>query len=210
MCDTQGVIYKGRVKGMNKWKDNFATNRECRTLMEALVGADVFIGVSAGNLLNAEDISKMAAKPIIFAMANPVPEIYPDEARKGHPDAIIATGRSDYPNQINNVMCFPFLFRGTLDAGARIINEEMKLAVANALAQLAREPVPREVEHAYNNRKFEFGPEYIMPTPFDPRLIHRIPKAVIKAAMETGVATRNITDWDEYDNNLSKQVARYA
>lgn len=122
MCDTQGVIYKGRPQGMNKWKDEFATERDCRTLKEALIGADVFIGVSSKNLLNAEDVSKMAARPIIFAMANPVPEIYPDEARKGHPDAIVATGRSDYPNQINNVMCFPYLFRGTLDAGARIIN----------------------------------------------------------------------------------------
>jgi len=169
------VIYKGRAQGMNKWKDEFATVRECRTLKEALIGADVFIGVSGGNLLNAEDVSKMAENPIIFAMANPVPEIYPDEARRGHKNAIIATGRSDYPNQINNVMCFPFLFRGTLDAGARIINEEMKMAVALALAELAREEVPEEVAQAYGGRKFEFGPDYIMPTPFDPRLLYRIP-----------------------------------
>jgi malate dehydrogenase (oxaloacetate-decarboxylating)(NADP+) len=180
---------------MNKWKDEFATERDCRILKEALVGADVFIGVSSKNLLNAEDVSKMAARPIIFAMANPVPEIYPDEARKGHPDAIIATGRSDFPNQINNVMCFPFLFRGTLDSGARIINAEMKMAVANALAQIAREPVPKEVENAYNGRKFEFGIDYIIPTPFDPRLLYRLPRAVIEAAMATGVATRTISDW---------------
>lgn len=191
---------------MNKWKDEFATERDCRILKEALVGADVFIGVSSKNLLNAEDVSKMAARPIIFAMANPVPEIYPDEARKGHPDAIIATGRSDYPNQINNVMCFPFLFRGTLDAGARIINAEMKMAVANALAQIAREPVPKEVENAYNGRKFEFGIDYIIPTPFDPRLLYRLPRAVIEAAMATGVATRKITDWKEYEQTLAGRV----
>ena len=191
---------------MNKWKDEFATERDCRILKEALVGADVFIGVSSKNLLNAEDVSKMAAIPIIFAMANPVPEIYPDEARKGHPDAIIATGRSDFPNQINNVMCFPFLFRGTLDSGARIINAEMKMAVANALAQIAREPVPKEVENAYNGRKFEFGIDYIIPTPFDPRLLYRLPRAVIEAAMATGVATRTITDWKEYDQTLAGRV----
>lgn len=191
---------------MNKWKDEFATERDCRILKEALVGADVFIGVSSKNLLNAEDVSKMAARPIIFAMANPVPEIYPDEARKGHPDAIIATGRSDYPNQINNVMCFPFLFRGTLDSGSRIINAEMKMAVANALAQIAREPVPKEVENAYNGRKFEFGIDYIIPTPFDPRLLYRLPRAVIEAAMATGVATRTITDWKEYDQILAGRV----
>ena len=142
MCDTKGVIYKGRADGMNKYKDEFATERPERTLKEALKGADVFIGVSAGNILSAEDVASMNGKPMIFAMANPNPEITPDEARKGCPDAIIATGRTDYPNQINNVMCFPFLFRGTLDAGAREINDEMKLAVANTLAELAREPIP--------------------------------------------------------------------
>ena len=177
MCDTKGVIYKGRGAGMNEYKEEFqaAESWAGKTLKDALVGADVFIGVSGPNLLCAEDVAKMAAKPLIFAMANPVPEIYPDEARKGHPDAIVATGRSDYPNQINNVMCFPFLFRGTLDCGARIINDEMKMAVANTLAELAREPVPKEVERAYAGRHFEFGKDYIMPTPFDPRLLYRIP-----------------------------------
>jgi malate dehydrogenase (oxaloacetate-decarboxylating)(NADP+) len=206
ICDTQGVCYKGRAKGMNKWKDEFATERPERTLKEALVGADVFIGVSGPNLLTAEDVAKMAKKPLIFAMANPIPEIYPEEARKGQPDAIIATGRSDYPNQINNVMCFPFLFRGTLDAGARIINEEMKMAVALALAELAREPVPQEVERAYGGKQFVFGPDYIMPTPFDPRLISRIPKAVVQAAMKSGVATKTITDWTQYEHELKLRV----
>lgn len=174
---------------MNKYKELFATTRPERTLKEAISGADVFIGVSAPNLLTADDVKTMAAKPIIFAMANPVPEIFPHEARKGCPDAIVATGRSDYPNQINNVMCFPFLFRGTLDAGARVINDEMKMAVATTLAEIAREPVPKEVERAYAGREFNFGPDYIIPTPFDPRLLYRLPKAVIKAAMASGVAT---------------------
>jgi len=202
ICDTNGVVYQGRTKGMNKYKEAFATTRPERTLKEALKGADMFIGVSTGGILTAEDVKTMNDKPIIYAMANPVPEIYPDEARKGCPDAIIATGRSDYPNQINNVMCFPFLFRGTLDAGARQINDEMKLAVANTLAEIAREPVPMEVVRAYQGRKFEFGPEYITPTPFDPRLLFRIPRAVIKAAMASGVATKTVTDWVEYDHYL--------
>lgn len=150
----------------------------------------------------------MAAKPMIFAMANPIPEISVAEARKGHPEAIIATGRSDYPNQINNVMCFPFLFRGTLDVGARIINEEMKMAAALALAELAREPVGKEVERAYGGKKFEFGRDYIIPTPFDTRLLFRIPKAVAKAAMESGVATKQITDWNEYDHILKMRTLK--
>lgn len=208
ICDTKGVCYKGRTEGMNKYKDEFASTRPERTLKEALKGADVFIGVSAGNLLNADDVKTMAPKPIIFAMANPVPEIYPDEARKGCPDAIVATGRSDYPNQINNVMCFPFLFRGTLDCGARVINDEMKMAVATTLAEIAREPVPVEVERAYAGRKFEFGPEYIIPTPFDPRLLYRLPKAVIKAAMASGVATKEITDWTWYDYQLKMRTLK--
>ena len=202
MCDTMGVIYKGREKGMNKWKEEFATDLSCRSVQEALIGADCFIGVSSGNLITAEHVRMMAPKPIIFAMANPIPEISPDEARKGHPDVIIATGRSDYPNQINNCMCFPFLFRGTLDVGAKCINEEMKMAAALALAELAREPVPKEVERAYGGKKFEFGKDYIVPTPFDPRLLFRIPKAVAIAAMESGVATKQITDWEEYDHIL--------
>ena len=157
---------------------------------EALVGADCFIGVSVANALKMEDVKLMAKKPMIFAMANPNPEIDPDEARKGCPDAIIATGRSDYPNQVNSVMCFPFLFRGTLDVQSRAINFEMKMAASMALAELAREPVPASVSEKYGGRKFEFGPNYIVPTPFDPRLIERVPIAVAKAAMATGVATK--------------------
>ncbi len=171
-----------------------------------MIGADVFIGVSVGNALKAEDVKLMAPKPIIFAMANPIPEIDPVEARKACPDAIIATGRSDYPNQVNNVMCFPFLFRGTLDVQSRAINFEMKMACSLALAELAREPVPESVSKAYGGKKMEFGPEYIVPTPFDPRLITRIPVAVAKAAMDTGVATKPIADWDIYRKQLQ---ARY-
>lgn len=167
-----------------------------------MIGADVFIGVSVGNALKAEDIKAMAPKPIIFAMANPIPEIDPTEARKACPDAIIATGRSDYPNQVNNVMCFPFLFRGTLDVQSRAINFEMKMACSMALAELAREPVPASVSKAYGGKKMEFGPEYIVPTPFDPRLITRIPVAVAKAAMDTGVATKPIENWDKYREEL--------
>ena len=205
MCDTHGVIYKGR-RSMNQWKEEFATSREdCRTLGEALVNADCFIGVSVANALKPEDVKKMAPKPIIFAMANPVPEIDPKDARAACPDAIIATGRSDFPNQVNNVMCFPFLFRGTLDVQSRSINFEMKMACSLALAQLAREPVPESVIKAYSGRKMEFGPDYIVPTPFDPRLITRIPVAVAKAAMETGVATKPILDWEAYKKELQER-----
>lgn len=188
MCDTKGVIYKGREAGMNQWKEEFACDTPHRTLKEALTGADCFIGVSAANLLNREDVAKMADGPLIFAMANPTPEIHPDEARAGRPNAIIGTGRSDFPNQINNVMCFPFLFRGALDTRATCINEEMKLAAANALAMLAREDVPFEVSAKYEGRTFKFGNEYILPTPFDPRLLFTVSKAVAQAAMDSGVA----------------------
>lgn len=207
MCDSNGVIYKGR-KSVNQWKLDFATERECRTLNEALVGADCFIGVSVANALKMEDVKLMAKKPMIFAMANPNPEIDPEEARKGCPDAIIATGRSDYPNQVNNVMCFPFLFRGTLDVQSRAINFEMKMAASMALAELAREPVPASVSEKYDGRKFEFGPNYIVPTPFDPRLIEVVPIAVAKAAMATGVATKKIEDWDKYREELREIYRR--
>ena len=174
---------------MNKYKDEFATDSEARTLSEALVGADVFIGVSGPNCVTRDDVAKMNKAPMIFAMANPVPEISPAEARLGQPDAMIATGRSDYPNQINNVMCFPFLFRGTLDTRSKNINHKMKMAAALALAELAREPVPKEVERAYpQGREFIFGRDYIVPTPFDPRLLCRVAPAVAKAAMESGEA----------------------
>jgi len=167
-------------------------------LQEALVGADVFIGVSVGGALKSEYLQSMAPNPIIFAMANPVPEILPPIARKIRPDAIVATGRSDFPNQINNVMCFPFLFRAALDTRTREINEPMKIACSEALAMLAREPVPKDVERAYDGKKFTFGPKYIMPTPFDPRLIDVVPRAVAQAAMDSGVARVNIKDWDAY------------
>ena len=202
-CDTKGVIYKGRTAGMNKWKEEFANDTERRTLKEALVGADVFIGVSAPGVLTEDMLVDMADAPIIFAMANPEPEIRPELAKKVRPDAIIATGRSDYPNQINNVMCFPFLFRGTLDTRASCINEEMKMATALALAMLAREDVPNEVARAYGGKRFSFGPEYIMPTPFDPRLIYTLPPAVAQAAMDSGVAKIPITDWVEYKHQLT-------
>ena len=198
-CDTKGVVYKGRTSGMNVWKEEFANDTtKARTLQEALVGADVFIGVSAGGALTADFLRSMNRAPIIFAMANPDPEIMPSEAHKIRPDAIVATGRSDFPNQINNVMCFPFLFRAALDTRTREINEPMKIAAAHALAMLAREPVPREVSRAYNGKKFEFGPGYIIPTPFDPRLLERIPRAVAQAAMDSGVARKEITDWEAY------------
>jgi malate dehydrogenase (oxaloacetate-decarboxylating)(NADP+) len=177
-------------------------------LGEALDGADVFIGVSVGGALKPEYLVKMASNPIIFAMANPDPEILPSEAKKIRPDAILATGRSDFPNQINNVMCFPFLFRGVLDTRSRIINQEMKLAAANALAKLAREPVPKEVERAYNGLSFHFGPDYIMPTPFDPRLIEVVPRAVAQAAMDSGVARVMITDWSEYNFKNKLRTAK--
>ena len=208
-CDTQGVIFKGRTVGMNEWKEEFANEHtKARNLGEALDGADVFVGVSVGGALKPEYLIKMAPNPIIFAMANPDPEIIPTEAKKIRPDAILATGRSDFPNQINNVMCFPFLFRGVLDTRSRIINQEMKLAAANALAMLAREPVPKEVERAYNGMTFSFGPDYIMPTPFDPRLIEVLPRAVAQAAMDSGVARVMITDWSEYNFKNKLRTAK--
>ena len=206
VCDTRGTIYKGRTAGMNPQKEEFAVETEARTLGEALNGADVFIGVSAAGALKAEFLAQMAPSPIIFAMANPEPEINPDEAKAVREDAIIATGRSDYPNQINNVMCFPFLFRGTLDTRASEINEPMKMAAALALANLAREPVPNEVARAYEGKRFSFGREYIIPTPFDPRLIYVVSEAVAKAAIESGVASIMITDWVEYKFQLRSRT----
>ena len=202
VCDTRGVIYKGRTAGMSPQKEEFANETEKRTLQEALDGADVFVGVSAAGALKPEYLQSMAPKPIIFAMANPEPEIRPDVAQEIREDAIIATGRSDYPNQINNVMCFPFLFRATLDTRATEINEAMKMAAAKALALLAQEAVPDDVARAYGGKRMGFGPEYIMPTPFDPRLIYVVSEAVAKAAMESGVATKTIDDWVEYKFSL--------
>ena len=188
VCDTRGVIYKGRAAGMNAQKEEFASETERRTLEEALDGADVFVGVSSAGVLKPEFLMKMAASPIIFAMANPEPEIRPSDAKAVRDDCIIATGRSDYPNQINNVMCFPFLFRGTLDTRASEINEAMKMAAALALADLAQQPVPDEVARAYEGKRFSYGPDYIIPTPFDPRLIYVVSEAVAKAAIRSGVA----------------------
>jgi len=208
VCDTKGVIYKGRTEGMNSYKEEFANDTPKRTLEEALDGSDVFIGVSGPGALKAEWLPTMNGDPIIFAMANPNPEIHPHEAHAVRPRAIVATGRSDYPNQINNVMCFPFLFRGTLDTRAPQINEPMKMAAAVALAMLAREDVPDEVARAYNGRRMTFGKDYIIPTPFDPRLLYTISVAVAKAAMESGIAKIQITDWNEYRHQLQMRTMK--
>ncbi|MGB3845505.1 NADP-dependent malic enzyme [Sphingopyxis sp. YF1] len=206
MCDRKGTIYQGRTEGMDQWKSAHAVPTEARNLTEALVGADVFLGLSAAGALKPEMVKDMAAAPIIFAMANPDPEISPPDARAARPDAIIATGRSDYPNQVNNVLCFPFIFRGALDVRATAINEEMKIAAAYAIADLARQQVPEEVAAAYGGRASSFGPEYIIPSPFDPRLMEIVPTAVAKAAMDTGVAQRPIEDLGEYRNRLRARL----
>ena len=205
MCDTKGVVYQGRVEGMNQWKSAHAAKTEARTLEDAMRGADVFVGVSAKGAVTAEMVASMARDPVIFAMANPDPEITPEEAHEVRDDAIVATGRSDYPNQVNNVLGFPYLFRGALDIHARAINDEMKIACAQALANLAREDVPDEVAMAYG-RKLTFGRDYIIPTPFDPRLIHVIPPAVAKAGMKTGVARRPIIDMEAYELHLKSRM----
>ncbi len=205
MCDTKGVIYQGRTEGMNQWKSAHAVKTEARTLEEAMVGADVFLGVSAKGAVTADMVKSMADNPVIFAMANPDPEITPEEAHAVRPDAIVATGRSDYPNQVNNVLGFPYLFRGALDIHARAINDEMKIACTRALAALAREDVPDEVAMAYG-RKLSFGRDYIIPTPFDPRLIYVIPPAVARAGMDTGVARRPIIDMKAYELSLKSRM----
>ncbi|PTW50526.1 MULTISPECIES: NADP-dependent malic enzyme [Rhodovulum] len=204
-CDTKGVIYQGRTEGMNQWKSAHAAKTDARTLEDAMVGADVFLGVSAKGAVTPEMVASMAENPVIFAMANPDPEITPEEAQEVRPDAIVATGRSDYPNQVNNVLGFPYLFRGALDIHARAINDEMKIACADALAALAREDVPDEVAMAYGT-KLTFGRDYIIPTPFDPRLIYTIPPAVARAGMDTGVARRPIVDMDEYEQRLKARM----
>ncbi|RYG91336.1 NADP-dependent malic enzyme [Loktanella sp. IMCC34160] len=205
MCDTKGVIYQGRTEGMNQWKSAHAAVTDARTLEEAMKDADVFLGVSAKGAVTPEMVASMAPNPVIFAMANPDPEITPEEAHEVREDAIVATGRSDYPNQVNNVLGFPYLFRGALDIHARAINDEMKIACAEALAELARQDVPDEVAMAYG-RKLTFGRDYIIPTPFDPRLIHVIPPAVAKAGMETGVARRPIIDMEGYTLSLKSRM----
>jgi malate dehydrogenase (oxaloacetate-decarboxylating)(NADP+) len=205
LCDTKGVIYEGRTEGMNQWKSGFAVKTEARTLAEALVGADVFFGLSVKGAMDQAMVKSMADKPIIFAMANPDPEITVEEVAAVRSDAIMATGRSDYPNQINNVLGFPYIFRGALDVRARAINMEMKIAAARALAALAREDVPDEVAVAYGARP-KYGPDYIIPVPFDPRLISDIPPAVAKAAMESNVARRPIADMDAYRQHLRSRL----
>lgn len=203
LCDTKGVIYQGREEGMNQWKSAHAVPTKTRTLAEALDGADVFLGVSAKGALTPDMLRSMAANPIIFAMANPDPEITPEEAAEVRGDAIVATGRSDYPNQVNNVLGFPYIFRGALDVQATTINDEMKVACAKALADLAREEVPDEVAAAYRGNRPKFGPQYIIPVPFDPRLLSAIPPAVAQAAMDSGVARRPIVDMEAYRDQLS-------
>lgn len=214
MCDTKGVIYKGRVEGMNPYKELFAADTHFRTLEQAAVGADVLFGLSAKGAFTREMVAGMAANPVIFAMANPDPEITPEEALAVRSDVMIATGRSDYPNQVNNVLGFPFIFRGALDCRASCINEEMKLAAVKALAQLAREEVPDSVCKAYGNQKFVFGPNYIIPKPFDPRVLLHVAPAIAKAAMESGVARQPVSDMAKYIEHLestqgkSKEIMR--
>ncbi len=206
LCDTKGVVYQGRTEGMNQWKSAHAVATNARTLLEAIEGADVFFGLSVKGALTQDMVRAMAPKPIIFAMANPDPEITPEEARAASADAIIATGRSDYPNQVNNVLGFPYIFRGALDVRASTINEAMKIAAAEALALLAREDVPDEVNAAGGGKRLQFGPEYIIPNAFDPRLLSRLPPAVAKAAMDSGVARKPLADLRRYERELSARL----
>jgi len=208
MCDSKGVI-NTRRKDLNKYKQEFVTGRNLDTLQEAVVGADLFLGLSAACMMSKEMLASMADNPIIFAMANPNPEISFEDAMATRDDMIFATGRSDYPNQINNVLGFPFIFRGALDVRASTINEEMKLAASKALAALAKEPVPASVLKAYNVEKLVFGKEYIFPKPIDPRLISCVAPAVAKAAMDSGVAKFPISDWDAYKKSLDKRISEH-
>ncbi|HXK23466.1 MAG TPA: malic enzyme-like NAD(P)-binding protein [Myxococcota bacterium] len=211
LCDSRGVIYSGRREGMNRYKEALARDTDARTLSDALRGADVFVGLSQAGVVSPEMVQRMADRPIIFAMANPDPEIAPEAVRRVRPDAIIATGRSDYPNQVNNVLGFPFIFRGALDVRASKINEPMKHAAVNALAELATrgEAVPKVVRDAYPNDVFDFGPSYIIPKPFDPRMLIYVPLAVAQAAMESGVARRKV-DLVAYRQRLEETVGHLA
>ncbi len=206
MCDSKGVIFEGRQEGMNQWKSAHAAKTKARTLAEAVKGADCFVGLSVKGAMTQDMVRSMAKNPLIFAMANPDPEITPEEVRAVRDDAIIATGRSDYPNQLNNVLGFPYIFRGALDVRASTINDDMKIAAANALAELAREDVPDEVAAAYSGEHLKYGREYLIPTPFDPRLITAVPMAVAQAAMDTGVARNPIIDMDRYEAELSARL----
>ena len=206
VCDSKGVIYRGREAGMEATKARYARETTDRTLGDAMVGADIFLGLSAAGVLKQEMVASMAEKPMVFALANPTPEIMPELAREVRPDVIIATGRSDYVNQVNNVLCFPFIFRGALDVGATRITEEMKMASVRAIAELAEAEVTDEVAMAYPGHELSFGPEYLIPKPFDPRLIVKIAPAVARAAIASGVATRPISDWNAYKARLSEFV----
>jgi len=208
LCDTQGVVYTGRATGMNPYKARFAIETDRRTLGEAMVGADVFVGVSAKGVVTPEMVASMAPKPIVMAMANPDPEISYPEAKAVRADVIMCTGRSDYPNQVNNVLGFPFIFRGALDVRATCVNEAMKIAAVQAIAQLAREEVPEEVRRAYDGAALSFGPEYVIPKPFDYRALLRVAPAVARAAMDSGVARRPITDWKAYGERLERILGR--
>ncbi|HYD89627.1 MAG TPA: NADP-dependent malic enzyme [Vitreimonas sp.] len=206
VCDREGVVYRGRPTGMDQFKAAHAVDTKARTLAEAMKGADVFMGLSVAGAVTKDMVKSMAKQPIVFAMANPDPEITPEEVHEARKDAIVATGRSDYPNQVNNVLGFPYIFRGALDVRARTINEEMKIAAARALAHLAKQDVPDEVAAAYHGRRPKFGPDYIIPAPFDPRLISEIPPFVAQAAMDTGVARRPITDMQAYKHALAQRL----
>ena len=206
LCDTKGVIHSERKENINQWKSAHAIKTNLRTLEDALKNADIFFGLSKGNIISQKMVESMNDKPIIFAMANPDPEILPELVKEIRPDAIIATGRSDYPNQVNNVLGFPYIFRGALDVRAKTINLEMKIAAAKAIAALAKEDVPDEVANAYPGKRPQYGPDYIIPSPFDPRLISRVPPAVAKAAMDTGVARKAIVDMDNYSHTLSARL----
>ena len=206
MLDRKGVIYKGRTEGMDQWKSRHAVETKLRTLEDAIEGADVFLGLSAKGALKKEFVKKMAKNPIIFACANPDPEILPEEIEEVRDDAIIATGRSDYPNQVNNLIGFPYIFRGALDVRSKTINEEMKVAAAKAIAELAREDVPDEVVAAMGGQRPKYGKDYIIPSTFDPRLISVIPAAVAKAAMDSGVARKPIVDFEVYKDELKQRL----
>ncbi|WP_171125469.1 MULTISPECIES: NADP-dependent malic enzyme [unclassified Ruegeria] len=210
LCDIHGLVYEGRAEDMNPHKDQFAQKSDLRTLDDVIGDADLFLGLSGPNVLKPEMVAKMASRPIIFALANPTPEILPDAAREVVPDAIIATGRSDFPNQVNNVLCFPFIFRGALDVGATEINDEMQIACVDGIAEMARATTSAEAAAAYKGEQLTFGPDYLIPKPFDPRLVGVVSSSVAKAAMESGVAKRPITDIEAYKERLNQTVFKSA
>ena len=210
LCDIHGLVYEGRTEDMNPQKAAFAQASDLRTLDEVIDGADMFLGLSGPNVLKPEMVEKMTARPIIFALANPNPEIMPDAARKVAPDAIIATGRSDFPNQVNNVLCFPFIFRGALDVGATEINDEMQIACVDGIAEMARATTSAEAAAAYKGEQLTFGSDYLIPKPFDPRLVGVVSSSVARAAMESGVATRPIDDLEAYKEKLNQSVFKSA